>query len=92
SDPEEDLEEYENALTKDGPEEEEEHFVLADSAIVIPTNDLVSPPEGTEPIIPPPSTNTTTTGVRITIRPQTSISFPPEAEVERLLAMPTLSL
>nr|GFC98412.1 hypothetical protein [Tanacetum cinerariifolium] len=62
SDPEEDLEEYENALTKD------------------------------EPIIPPPSTNTTTTGVRITIRPQTSISFPPEAEVERLLAMPTLSL
>nr|GFC13368.1 hypothetical protein [Tanacetum cinerariifolium] len=28
---------------------------------------------------------------RITIRPQTSISLPPEAEVERLLAMPTPS-
>nr|GEU67642.1 hypothetical protein [Tanacetum cinerariifolium] len=44
---------------------------------------------GTEPIIPPPSTNTATTGARITIRSQTSISLPPEAEVERLPAMPT---
>nr|GEZ32591.1 hypothetical protein [Tanacetum cinerariifolium] len=44
-----------------------------------------------EPIIPPPSTDTATTGARITIRPQTSISFPPEAEVERLLPMPTPS-
>nr|GFB95909.1 hypothetical protein [Tanacetum cinerariifolium] len=43
------------------------------------------------PTIPPPSTDTTTTGARITIRPQTSISLPPEAEVERLLAMPTPS-
>nr|GFB72148.1 hypothetical protein [Tanacetum cinerariifolium] len=40
-------------------------------------------------IIPPPSTDTATIGARITIRPQTSISLPPEAEVERLLAMPT---
>nr|GEZ15423.1 hypothetical protein [Tanacetum cinerariifolium] len=33
----------------------------------------------------------TTTEARITIRPQTSISLPPEAEIERLLAMPTPS-
>nr|GEV90707.1 hypothetical protein [Tanacetum cinerariifolium] len=42
-------------------EEEEEHFAPADSAVVIPTDDLAA------------------------------ISFPPEAEVERLLAMPTPS-
>nr|GEU59972.1 reverse transcriptase [Tanacetum cinerariifolium] len=40
-------------------EEEEEHLALADSAIVIPTDELAT------------------------------ISFPPEVEVERLLAMPT---
>nr|GEY86932.1 hypothetical protein [Tanacetum cinerariifolium] len=72
-------------------EEEEEHLAPADFAIVIPTDELVSPPKGTEPIIPPPSTDTATTGARITIRSQTSISLPPEAEVERLLAMPTPS-
>nr|GEW74426.1 putative reverse transcriptase domain-containing protein [Tanacetum cinerariifolium] len=70
-------------------EEEEEHLAPADSAVVIPIDELVSPPEGTEPTIPPSSTNTTIIGSRITIRPQTSISLPPEAEVERLLAMPT---
>nr|GEU50125.1 hypothetical protein [Tanacetum cinerariifolium] len=72
-------------------EEEEEHLAPADSAVVIPIDELVSPPEGTEPTIPPPSTDTTTTGARIIIRPQTSISLPPEAKVERLLAMPTPS-
>ncbi|GJS88197.1 hypothetical protein Tco_0770833 [Tanacetum coccineum] len=35
------------------------------------------------------TTDITTTGARITVRPQDSISFPPEAEVERLLAIPT---
>nr|GEZ83564.1 reverse transcriptase domain-containing protein [Tanacetum cinerariifolium] len=68
-------------------EEEEEDLASADSVIVIPIDELVSPPEGTEPTIPPPSTDTTTIGARITIRPQTSISLPPEAE--SLLAMPT---
>nr|GFA42952.1 hypothetical protein [Tanacetum cinerariifolium] len=72
-------------------EEEEEHLALADSAIVIPTNELVSPPEGTEHVIAPPSTNTTTIRARITVRLQAAISFPLEAEVERLLAMPTRS-
>nr|GEV65695.1 hypothetical protein [Tanacetum cinerariifolium] len=53
-------------------EEEDEHLALTDSIVVIPTNKLVSPPEGTEPVIPPPSTDTATTGARITteIRPR----------------------
>nr|GEV29834.1 hypothetical protein [Tanacetum cinerariifolium] len=72
-------------------EEEEEHLAPADSAVVIPPDELVSPPEGTEPVIPPPSTDTATTGAKITVRLQAAISFPPEAEVERLLAMPTPS-
>nr|GEW24133.1 hypothetical protein [Tanacetum cinerariifolium] len=87
SNPEEDPEEYEEDETENGSEEE--HLAPADSAVVIPTDELVSPPKGTEPIITPPSTDTATTGARITIRPQTSISLPPEAEVERLLSMPT---
>ncbi|GJV68800.1 putative reverse transcriptase domain-containing protein [Tanacetum coccineum] len=71
-------------------EEEEEHLAPADSAIVVPVDEPVFPPEGTEPVIPPPSTDITI-GARITVRPQTSISLPPEAEVERLLAMTTPS-
>ncbi|GJZ06866.1 hypothetical protein Tco_0540659 [Tanacetum coccineum] len=62
-------------------EEEDEHLTPADSAVVVPTVELVSPPKGTEPVIPPPSL--------ITVRLQASISLLPEAEVERLLAMPT---
>ncbi|GJZ54485.1 hypothetical protein Tco_0609370 [Tanacetum coccineum] len=75
----------------DEKEEEEEHLAPADSAIVVPTVEPVSPPEGTEPVIPPPSTDISTTGARITVRLQASISLPPEAEVERLLAMTTPS-
>ncbi|GJT54204.1 hypothetical protein Tco_0989258 [Tanacetum coccineum] len=71
-------------------EEEEEHLAPADSTTVIPADEPVFPPEGTEPVIPPPSTDITI-GARITVRPQTSISLPPEAEVERLLAMTTPS-
>ncbi|GJZ49997.1 hypothetical protein Tco_0604187 [Tanacetum coccineum] len=76
---------------KDEDEEEEEHLALADSAVVVPTVEPVSPPEGTEHVIPPPSTDITTTGAWITVRLQASISLPPEAEVERLLAMTTPS-
>ncbi|GJW71485.1 hypothetical protein Tco_0128402 [Tanacetum coccineum] len=76
---------------EDEEEEEEEHPALADSAVVVSTVEPVSPPEGTEPIIPPPSTDISTTRARITVRLQASISFPPEAEVERLLAMTTPS-
>nr|GEW20119.1 hypothetical protein [Tanacetum cinerariifolium] len=74
---------------EDEEEEEEEHFIPANSAIVIPTDELVSPPKGTEPVIPPPSTDTTTNRARITVRLQAAISLPLEAEVKRLLAMPT---
>nr|GFD60129.1 hypothetical protein [Tanacetum cinerariifolium] len=40
---------------EDEEDEEEEHLAPTDSDVVIPTDELVSPPEGTEPIIPPPS-------------------------------------
>ncbi|GJV22910.1 hypothetical protein Tco_1375605 [Tanacetum coccineum] len=76
---------------KDEEEEEKErHLAPADSTIVVPTDEPVSPPEGTEPAILPPSTNITIRA-RITVRPQASISLPLEAEVERLLAMTTPS-
>ncbi|GJY06115.1 putative reverse transcriptase domain-containing protein [Tanacetum coccineum] len=60
------------------------------SAIVVPVDEPVFPSKGIEPVIPPPSTNITIRA-RITVRPQTSISLPPKAEVERLLAMTTPS-
>ncbi|GKE39787.1 hypothetical protein Tco_1463192 [Tanacetum coccineum] len=72
-------------------EEEEEHLASADSVVVVPTFKLISPPEGTEPVTPPPSTDITTTGARITVWLQASVSLPPKAEVERLLAMSTPS-
>ncbi|GKE92076.1 hypothetical protein Tco_1573171, partial [Tanacetum coccineum] len=71
-------------------DEEEEHLAPADSAVVLPTDEPVSPPEGTKPVVPLPSTDITIRA-RITIRPQAFISLPPEAEVERLLAMTTPS-
>ncbi|GKA83737.1 putative reverse transcriptase domain-containing protein, partial [Tanacetum coccineum] len=75
---------------EDEEEEEEEHLAPADFTIVVPVDEPIFPPEGTEPVIPPPSTDITI-GARITVRPQTSISLPPEAEVERLLTMTTPS-
>ncbi|GKA54556.1 hypothetical protein Tco_0753505, partial [Tanacetum coccineum] len=63
---------------EDEEEEEEEHIAPAYYTILAPADELVFPPEGTEPVIPPPSTDITI-GVRIIVRPQTSISFPPEA-------------
>ncbi|GJR22912.1 hypothetical protein Tco_0971439 [Tanacetum coccineum] len=69
--------------------EEEEHLAPVNSDVVVPTVELISPPKGTKPVIPPPSTDITTTGARINVWLQASISLPPEVEVERLLAMPT---
>ncbi|GKG36997.1 hypothetical protein Tco_0447170, partial [Tanacetum coccineum] len=34
-------------------EEEDEHLAPADSAIVVPVDEPVFPPDGTEPVIPP---------------------------------------
>ncbi|GKC71251.1 hypothetical protein Tco_1117134 [Tanacetum coccineum] len=53
---------------EDEEEEEEEHLAPADSAIVVPVDEPIFPPEGIEPIIPPPSTDITIRA-RITIRP-----------------------
>nr|GFB27474.1 hypothetical protein [Tanacetum cinerariifolium] len=50
---------------EDEKEEEEEHLAPANSAVIIPTDEFVAAPEGIEPVIPPPSTNTATTGARI---------------------------
>ncbi|GKE58719.1 hypothetical protein Tco_1497904 [Tanacetum coccineum] len=75
---------------EDDENEEEEHLAPADSTIVVPTDEPVSPPKGIEPTIPPPSTDITI-GARITVRPQASISLLLEAEVERLRAMTTPS-
>ncbi|GKA54849.1 hypothetical protein Tco_0753798 [Tanacetum coccineum] len=50
-------------------------LTLADSTIAAPVDEPVFPHEGTEPIIPPPSTDITI-GARITVRPQASISLP----------------
>nr|GEW20311.1 hypothetical protein [Tanacetum cinerariifolium] len=74
----------------DEDKEEEEHLAPADSTVVIHIVELVTPPEGTDPVIPPPPTDIATTKARITVRLLASISLPPEAEVERILAMPTL--
>ncbi|GKC67681.1 hypothetical protein Tco_1100279, partial [Tanacetum coccineum] len=75
---------------EDEEEEDEEHLAPVDSAIVVPVDESVFPLEGSNPVIPPPSTDITI-GARITVRPQASISLPPEVEVERLLAMTTPS-
>nr|GEV37227.1 hypothetical protein [Tanacetum cinerariifolium] len=77
SDPEEDPE-YEDDEEQDGPvdyhmgeeedeedEDEEEYIASVDSTAVIPVVELVSSPEGTKPVLPPPSIDITTTGARI---------------------------
>ncbi|GKF77283.1 hypothetical protein Tco_0229753, partial [Tanacetum coccineum] len=51
---------------EDEEEEEEEHLAPADSAVVVPADEPVSPPEGIEPVIPLPSTDITI-GARITV-------------------------
>ncbi|GJR68983.1 hypothetical protein Tco_0015048 [Tanacetum coccineum] len=70
---------------KEDEEDEEEHPALADSAVVIPTVELVSPPKGTEPVIPPPSIDITTTGADAQV-PSFSFhtTFQPEGGGERL--------
>ncbi|GKF89073.1 hypothetical protein Tco_0263036, partial [Tanacetum coccineum] len=40
---------------EDDKDEEEEHLAPADSTVVVPADEPVSPPEGTEPVIRPPS-------------------------------------
>ncbi|GKD38238.1 hypothetical protein Tco_1258445, partial [Tanacetum coccineum] len=77
---------------EDDVEEEEEHLVLADSS-TIPIVDHVPSTEDTEAFetdetaptpVPSPRRHT----ARMSVRPQTPILLPSEAEVERLLALP----
>nr|GEU97938.1 hypothetical protein [Tanacetum cinerariifolium] len=81
-----------DADDEDEDEKDEEHLALADSAIIIPTVELVSSPEGIEPVIPPHSTDTTTTKARIIIRLQATISLPPEAECWVIISINPLNL
>ncbi|GKG57864.1 hypothetical protein Tco_0589475, partial [Tanacetum coccineum] len=71
--------EDEDEEDKEDEGEVEEHLAPVDSAVVVPTVELVSPLKGTKPVTPPPSTDITTTGARITVWLQASISLPPEA-------------
>nr|GEV89092.1 hypothetical protein [Tanacetum cinerariifolium] len=87
SDPEEDPEEYEDDETEDGPVD----YPMDRGDDGDDDDDGDSSADDTDPVIPPPSTDTATTGARITVRLQAAISFPPQAEVERLLAMSTPS-
>nr|GEZ86777.1 hypothetical protein [Tanacetum cinerariifolium] len=57
ADEDEDMEEEEEDEEK---EKEEEHIALADSTAIIPVVELVSSPEGTKPVLPPPSIDITT--------------------------------
>ncbi|GJT39667.1 hypothetical protein Tco_0939532 [Tanacetum coccineum] len=87
-----DDEEEEEAL-----DEEEEYLASADS-VIAPTVDPIPSSKEIEPFKtdesamtppPPPADHTTPLGDKISIRPQASMPFPSEAEVERLLALPT---
>ncbi|GKG59494.1 hypothetical protein Tco_0605145, partial [Tanacetum coccineum] len=71
-----DEDEDEEDEDEEDDEEEEEQLASSDSAVVVPTVELVSPLEGTKPVTPPPSTDITTTGARIIVRLQASISLP----------------
>ncbi|GKE22007.1 hypothetical protein Tco_1433519 [Tanacetum coccineum] len=84
--------EDEDPFEDEDDDEEEEHLAPADSS-AIPIVDLVPLARDTEAFetdetaptpIPSPRRHT----ARISVRPQTPILFPSEAEVERLLALP----
>ncbi|GKD99211.1 hypothetical protein Tco_1387195, partial [Tanacetum coccineum] len=98
SDPRRNQRIYEIMRTEDGPnedeedeEEEEEHPAPADSIVVVPTVEHVSPPKGTEPVIPPPSTDITTTRADAQV-PSFSFhtTFQPEGGVTVALPSPPL--
>ncbi|GKG49470.1 hypothetical protein Tco_0515922, partial [Tanacetum coccineum] len=54
-----DADEDEDDEDEDDEEEEEEHIASTDSTIVAPVDEPVFLPEGTEHVIPPPSTDIT---------------------------------
>ncbi|GKD71009.1 hypothetical protein Tco_1325099 [Tanacetum coccineum] len=92
-------EDEEEESSKDDDDDEEEHLAHAGSTVVSsPAVDLVPSAEETEPfetdesaVTPPPPPTYRTTS-RIFVRSQTPIPFHYEAEVARILALPTPSL
>ncbi|GJU36867.1 hypothetical protein Tco_1185221 [Tanacetum coccineum] len=81
---------------EEASEEEEEHLAPADSTIVSPAVDPILSAEETEPFetdesaaTPPPPPPAYCITARMYVRSQAPIPFPPEAEVARLLAIPT---
>ncbi|GJY46535.1 putative reverse transcriptase domain-containing protein [Tanacetum coccineum] len=90
---EEDEEEEDEDEEEEEEEEEEEHIASADSTAVIPIVEVVSSLRGQRLLYhhlpPPPPHAITTTGARISVRLQASVSLPSTADVERLLALPT---
>ncbi|GKD04633.1 hypothetical protein Tco_1179607 [Tanacetum coccineum] len=83
---------------EEASDEEEEYLASADSVVApavdpIPSSKEIEPfktdESATIPPPPPPADHTTPLGAKISIRPQASMTFPSEAEVERLLALPT---
>nr|GEV04403.1 hypothetical protein [Tanacetum cinerariifolium]GEV08174.1 hypothetical protein [Tanacetum cinerariifolium] len=70
-----------NIEDEDKEEEEEEHLSSADSAMVIPIDEIISPPEETEPTIPPPSAGEClarcTTPAALPSPPLPPFSYPP---------------
>ncbi|GKF78456.1 hypothetical protein Tco_0234024, partial [Tanacetum coccineum] len=65
-------------------EEEEKHLAPADSANVVPVDEPVFTPKGTEPVIPPPSTDITI-GARITVRFVLRLPYPSHQRQSALL-------
>ncbi|GKE60999.1 hypothetical protein Tco_1511366 [Tanacetum coccineum] len=76
--------------------EEREHLAPANSTVVsslaidhAPSAEEIEPFETDESAATPPLPPTYRTASRMYVRPQTPIPFPSEAEVDRLLALPT---
>ncbi|GKE70335.1 hypothetical protein Tco_1528407, partial [Tanacetum coccineum] len=87
----------EEASKEDEEKEEEEHLAPVDSTVVassvvdhVPSADEIEPFETDESAATPPPPPSYRTTDRMFIRAQTPIPFPFKAEVDRLLAIPTL--
>nr|GEV19112.1 hypothetical protein [Tanacetum cinerariifolium] len=81
ADEDKDMEEEEE--DEEEEEQEEEHIASADSTTVIPVVELVSSPEGTKPVLPPPSIDITTTGAKISDLTDVVTATLPSSSVDR---------
>ncbi|GKD25049.1 hypothetical protein Tco_1231263, partial [Tanacetum coccineum] len=97
TDDEDKEEAFEEEEDKDEEHEEEEHLASADSTAAaslvvdhVPSTKETEPFETDESAATPPPPPAYRTTARMSIRAQTPIPFLSEAQVDRLLAMPTL--